>query len=93
MGKAKQAFMEDQDNYGYVVIDAFAEFQSKENQKKFKERLLDAKLKGFNVDEKEMRENHMESICAKLSPNANLSFSWSYLIQDFFEENQNDSIY
>jgi|TARA_B110000438_G_scaffold301940_1_gene358150 hypothetical protein len=93
MGKAKQAFMGDLDNYGDVVINAFVLFQSVENQKKFKEQLLDAKLKGFNVDEKEMRENHIESICAKLSPNANLSFSWSYLIQDFFEENQNDSIY
>jgi len=93
MGAAKQAFMEDVDNYGDVVVDAFVEFQSVEDQKKFKQQLLDAKLKGFNVHEKELRENYMGAICEKLSPNANLSFSWSYLIQDFFEENQNDSIY
>lgn len=84
MGAAKNAFMEDLENYGDVVIEAFAEFQSEENQNKFKEQLLDAKLKGFNVDEKEMRENCMDAICEKLSPNADLSFSWSYLIQDFF---------
>jgi hypothetical protein len=93
MGAAKQAFMEDVDNYGGVVADAFVKFQSKYHQKKFKTKLLDAKLKNLNVYEKELRENYIEEICKKLSPDANLSFSWPYLIKDFFEETQNDSIY
>ena len=84
MGQVKDAFMEDIDNYGDVVEDAFVEFQSVENQKKFKQQLLDAKLKGLNVHEGDMRENYIATICEKLSPNANINFSWSHLVEEFF---------
>tara|TARA_R110002051_G_C8756747_1_gene501044 strand:+ start:381 stop:725 length:345 start_codon:yes stop_codon:yes gene_type:complete len=84
MGAAKQAFMEDMENYGDVVFKAIKQFNK--NPKEWKIKLLDAKLNHTNLDETQLKKDFIAETCEKLAPEAHLSFSWDTLIATQLED-------